>query len=106
MEYKIKVNKDNIYKGILTLFNFTFKLSELEIDLISVMLQNKISTIDTTSREILRKVMNKSKFDINNYIKRLKEKKIILQDDKKLYINPSIITICGINEVTFKFILE
>lgn len=106
MEYRIKVNKDNIYKGILTLFNFTFKLSELELDLISVMLQHKINTIDTTSRELLRKVMNKSKFDINNHIKRLKIKKIILQEDKKLYLNPNIVNVCNIKEVTFKFIEE
>lgn len=106
MEYKIPVTKDNVCNAILTILNFHLKLSEFEIKMISILLQNKISTIDTSARDLLRKVLDKDKFSINNYVKRLVDKNIILKEDKtkKLYIDPTIIKLTNEKEINFKFI--
>ncbi len=108
MEFKIPVTKDNIYRGVLTVLNFQLKLSELELDMLSVMLKNGVTTVDINTRELIRKVMNRDKFSTNNYIKRLKDKKVILQEDtnKRLYVNPSIISLVKNEIITFKFIKD
>ena len=104
--FKIPVNKDNIYYGILTVANFALKLTDIEIQILSILLKEKIETIDVKVRETLRKVMNKDKYIINNYIKRLKEKGMLLQETKpkKLYINPNIKELTKSDVITFKFI--
>lgn len=107
MEFKIPVNKDFIYKAILTVLNFNLKLSDTEMDILNILLRNQIEIIDIKSRELLRKIMNKDKYVINNHIKRMKEKKILLQSEdynKKLYINPSIKSLTQDKDITFKFI--
>lgn len=105
MEYKIPVNKDNVYKAVLTVVNFNLGLSDMEIDILATLLKYRLYLIDTTARDVIRKVLNKSKFSTNNYIKRLKEKNIIVQEEetKKLYLNPGLREIINSNEITFKF---
>ena len=66
---------------------------------------NDSSNIVLTSatRVLLRDKLDKTKFDINNYIKRLKEKKlIIVKEDKSLHINPNIIELMKFKTITFK----
>lgn len=101
---EFKVDRDSFSKAVLTILNFQLKLSELEIEMLSVMLSHNITKIDTSTREMLRKVLNRNKFDINNYIKRLKEKKFILtKEDKSLYINPNISALMNFKTFIFKF---
>lgn len=107
MEYKIPVNKDNIYKAILILINrpFELNLSDLELDILATWLKHKIYVIDTDARDLIRKVLDKGKFNTNNYIKRLKAKNIIIlaEDSKKLYLNPKLASMVNSDTITFKF---
>ena len=105
MEYKIPVTKDNICKAIITVLNFKLGLSPIEVDILSIMLNNKITIVDTHARGIIRTVLDRDKYSTNNYIKRLKDKKIILQDGRKLFINPTIIALCAEKIISFNFIL-
>ena len=100
---EFKVTKDSVSKVILTILNFQLKLSDLEVDMLSVMLSHNITKIDAATRVLLRDKLDKTKFDINNYIKRLKEKKlIIIKEDKSLHINPNIVELMKFKTITFK----
>lgn len=105
MEYKIPVTKENIHKTILTAISFTLGLSELEIDILSTLLKHNLYVVDTKAKEVLIKTLNKSKFQINNYITRLRKKKLVIQasDDKKWYLNPNLKPITESENITFKF---
>lgn len=104
MEYKIKVNKYSIYKAILTLINFNLKLSGMEIDIMATLFKYGFYTINAEARDILRKALDKDQYSINNYIKRLKEKNMIIEDEyKKLHVNPNLKQIVESKEITFKF---
>lgn len=107
MEKRIPVTKDNMYKAILMLANvpFNLNLSNLEIDIVSTWLQYKTYVIDISARDLIRKVLDKDKFNTNNYIRRLKAKGVIVQatDSKKLYLNPNLATIVNTDTITFKF---
>ncbi len=104
MEYKIKVNKYSIYKAILTIANFSLKLSPMEIDILATLFKYGFYTITAEARDILRKALDKDQYSINNYIKRLKEKNMLLEgEDKEIHINPSLKQIVESNEITFKF---
>ena len=103
MKYNIKVTKDNVYKIILNIINFSLKLTPLELDILQIILENNINIIDTNARELIRKVLNKDKFITNNYIIKLKNKNILLADSKKLYLNPGINDIVKSKSITFNF---
>lgn len=104
MEYPIKVNSRQLYKAILTILNFKLNLTNLEIDVVSTLMNYGIVNIDTTSRDIIRKELNISKYSTNNYIIQLKSKSIILSNqDGKLYLNPSMYELVKDKEISFKF---
>lgn len=110
MEYKIPVNKFNIYKSILTLINFKLGLSDMEIDMIATIFKYNFNKIDGEARDILRKALDKDQYSINNYIKRLKVKGVFIENDKKVYLNPNlkvnIDNIVESKEINFKFVTD
>lgn len=65
----------------------------MEMDILACILNHNMEIIDVYSREIIRKELDKDKFNTNNYIVRLRNKKILITKpaDKKLYVNPDII---------------
>jgi len=98
------VNKPDYYKQMLATLYF-FNFTDFELDILSAMLSNNMTIVNIDSREVIRKVLNKDKFIINNYIKRLKTKNVFLEipDTKVLNINPIIINLLRDGEITFKF---
>lgn len=108
MEYKIPVNIKNYHKAILMILNFNLNLSKMELDIVACILNHNMESVDLYSRETIRKELNKDKFIINNYIARLKTKKILIVKpaDKKLYVNPNIIEIAKDRKLTFEFIID
>ena len=97
--------EDQVYKAILTIFNFNMNLTEKEINIVSDMLKHKITTLDTASRKILY-THSKSQYVFNNYIKRLKAKGVLLDNNGVLVLNPVFERITKEREVTFKFVHE
>lgn len=90
MDYSIKVSKDKYYKAALSLMNCFLKLTEFELDLIITMLNHNIKSISKDSRIILRDLLSKDSYTFNNYIKRLKDKKALIEVNEELVINPNI----------------
>jgi len=98
------VNKSEYYKQILATLYF-FKFTEFELDILSAMLDNDMTVVNIDSREVIRKVLNKDKFIINNYIKRLKNRNVFLEipNTKALNINPIIIDLIREGQITYNF---
>ncbi len=109
MEYNIPVNKKDYYKAILMVLNFNLNLSSLELDILCTMLNNNMLEVNIDSREHIRKVLNKDKFMTNNYIKRLRNKGMLLDHpelNRVYYINPIILNIIKDRKVSFEFKLN
>lgn len=108
MEYKIPVNKENLVKAILKVVNFSLKLTDQEIDILAILINNKITVINTNARDLIRKISNKDKYSTNNYIKALKDKNVLLtkSNTKDLYVNPNIETIVKSKSIKFTFDLK
>jgi predicted transcriptional regulator len=90
------------------ILNFNLNLSKLELDILATLLNHNVTIVDTEARDIIRKALNKGKYNINNYISRLRKKKIFITKpvDKNLYINPSLIEIVRDKKVSFEFIIH
>lgn len=107
MEYKLPIKSEGYHKAMLMLLNIplNLKLSNMEIDILSVVLNHNMTTIDAKSRRTIMDELDKDKFNINNYIARLRDKGALITKaaDKNLYVNPSIIEIVKDKKVTFDF---
>ena len=105
MEYNIPVERKDYYKAILMVINFNLNLSNLEMDILSILLNNGLTVVNIDARDLLRKELNKDKFITNNYIKRLRDKGVLLSNDKNkdLNINPNILSIIKDGKISFEF---
>lgn len=107
MEYKVTIDKDNFSKTVLTILNsgLSLNMHELEIDILATLLKNGITTINAKSRTIIRTTLDKDKFTTNNYIKKLKDKHLLVEDSKNkdLHIHPTIVGAVKHREHSFKF---
>lgn len=105
MEHKISIKSNSYVKAMVMLHNFKLKLSPMETDILSCMLNHNMKTIDSYSRETIRLELNKDKFSTNNYIVRLRDKGILITKpaDKALYVNPSMYDLIKDKKVSFEF---
>ncbi len=104
MEENIKISKNNYVKAALNVANCFLKLTPVEIDIISVMLNNGAISITAASRKLLISSLDKSKHVISNNIKRMKHKSILVQDNNKaVVIHPKILSYIKNKEFTVKF---
>lgn len=102
--YKIPVNNYSVYKAILTIINFSLKLSNVEIDILATLFKYGYHTITVEARDILRKALDKDQYTINNYIKRLKDKKMLLEtDNKEIVVNSDLKDVVESRKIVFSF---
>ena len=108
MDYRIPINNKDYHKAILTVLNFNLHLSKQELDIVSTLLNHNVLIVDRQVRDTLRKDLDISKFNTNNYISTLRKKGILVTKpaDKKLYLNSGIIDIVKDKKVSFEFILH
>lgn len=91
MKYNIPVKKEYYFKAILLIFNqLGLNLTDLEISIIESMLSRGISIINKEIRKIVREYLNIDQFTFNNYIKRLKDKGVLIKEKDILRINPQL----------------
>jgi len=105
MEYNINTKKENYHLGILKVVNCFLKMSNFELDIIVKMLDNDIKSITKETRKQIRDLIgDKSIANTNNYIKKLKDKNIlILNSHNELTINNQILKVVEDGELHFKF---
>lgn len=90
MEYKVPVKKEHYYKAILLIFNqLGLNLTDLELDIIAnILTRGKGLTKDL--RRTVREQLDISTHTLNNYIKRLKDKGVLIKEKDILKLNPQL----------------
>lgn len=94
----------NITKTRLKIVNcFINNLTDIELDIISKMIDGKLYRLDRNTRSQLRSSLNMNKYIFNNYIKYLKDKGALKSDkDNVLMINPSLIKLTADDKITIE----
>lgn len=105
MEVNFKETKKGKIEAILNIFNFNLKLSPLEMQIMTVLLEDECTLLDTDSRELIRKTLNKDKYITNNYITGLRKKGVLIikPNTKEIWVEPSLINLVHQDTITFKF---
>jgi len=105
MEFKLKLPIANKNKLMIEMINpIIGNLTSKEIEILVVIIDKHISIIDKDTRTDVRMHLNMDKFNFNNYIKKLKEKKVLQQVDKlTLKVNPNLIHIFKHDSLNISF---
>jgi hypothetical protein len=97
--FKIKVNKDDFYSSYLSVMNGILNLTNKERDVLSWFMEREYfynteainkNVFDKTNRKLAAAQLEVSPHYLNNYIKSLKEKKMIVKGKKGLGLNSSV----------------
>ena len=106
MEYTLKLPISKKTEYIIRMLNPVMgNLTDKEIDILVVIADKQITIIDKDTRTNVRMALDMDKFNFNNYIKKLKEKKILQQVDKlTLKVNPWILHILKHDSVNLSFV--
>lgn len=79
-------------------------LTPKEIKIVVYILDNRLHKLDKDNRTSIRMYLDMDKFNFNNYLSKLKAKKILSSDGKLLILNPKITHILNQNSLTVNFI--
>ena len=104
MKYTIPIKKEHYYKASLLIFNqLGLSLTELELNLLSTLFSQGYFIITREVRSKLRDILNIDQFTLNNYIKRLKDKGVLVKSDDSLQVNQSLQTKLKDKEIHITF---
>ncbi len=107
MELKIPVKKENNIKAKLKLLNcFLNNLTEVELDIIATMINMGYNTLgrESDARADVRKHLKMTKYNFNNYTKRLTDKHILyINQDKVVTLNPKVLELTRDNVISIEF---
>lgn len=78
-------------------------LTDFEIKILSTMIDNDIKTLDTDTRLKVRLLIDTSEYNFNNYIKKLKEKGILIETKYGLGIHPNVLNAVHDRELVIKY---
>lgn len=105
MEYNIPIKEDGLYNAILMIMDPILNLSNQERHTLVQVLKTGYPYITTETREYLREVTGMNSFNLNNNIKRLKDKQILVPVAKRvLAINENILLMVSEPRLTINFV--
>lgn len=99
-------SKENFNKAAIKLVNCFLNMSDYEVNIIVGMLNYNIKSLNTITRAQLVNVLNLKPMSFNNYVKKLKDKGILLPHRKELYVSSSIIKIVEDGEINITIKLD
>ncbi len=93
MNYPIKVSKEQYHASMVRVMNFLFNMTELEMSIIITMLNYKILYLTKESRKVLKGLMKISEQNLNNYIAKMRNKRVFVnaEDNIALKLNMLIV---------------
>jgi ABC-type dipeptide/oligopeptide/nickel transport system permease component len=101
MELKIPVKEGAETKTMLKIVNcFINNLTDVELDIVSAMINKGYTTLSKNNRSELRSSLNMDKYLFNNYVKYLKDKKVLYLNEEVLTLNPNIVRLTSDNQIT------
>lgn len=116
--YRKKINKRELYRYFLVLTNSLLQLTDRELDVLALLMQiqmegrtvlgKPVDILGTDNRRLIMKETRINKNNLSKYIKNMKERGIILNDENGHYINGMFIPDVknGLAEVLFVLELE
>ena len=106
MEFKLNLPITQKTKYLIQMLNpIMGNLTNTEIDILVVIADKQISIIDKDTRTDIRMFLNMDKFNFNNYIKKLKEKKVLIEVNRlSLKVNPNILHILKHDSINISFV--
>lgn len=105
MEYNIPIKEDGLYNAILLIMDPILNLSNQERHTLVQVLKTGYPYVTTETREYLREVTGMNTFNLNNNIKRLKDKQILIPVAKRvLAINENILLMVSEPRLTINFV--
>jgi hypothetical protein len=106
MEFKLNLPSKDKNKIFIKMINpIIGNLTSKEIDILIVIADKQISKLDKDTRTDVRMYLNMDKFNFNNYIKKLKEKKILIPVDRiTLNVNPKLLHILKHDSLNLTFV--
>ena len=103
MEIDIPLKEDRYSRAMLKVMNSFLNLTDYELDIISEMLNHKMDVLDSKNRAKIRSLTGKRVASTNNYIKKLKDKKMLVETESGLQISNKILKPILDREVTVRF---
>lgn len=110
MKLTLQVNKEEFYRKYYQAINGILKLTNKEISILENLSYRKFlgqsdkDLFSSKNRTIISNELGISKFNFNNYIKSMTDRKILTRTNKQLSINPAIYQdITDLLTVDFKF---
>lgn len=91
MEINVPITKEEYYKGYMKVLNSFLNLSKGELNLVIAMLENDITILNTYTRGLLREILNKDEYSLNNIVSSLKKSRTLIKDRQGLMLNPQMI---------------
>ena len=113
MKLQLQVTKEEFYKKYYQAINGVLKLTSKELIILDNLSYRKFlgqsnkELFSSKNRTIISNELGISKFNFNNYIKSMTDRKILIRTNKQLSINPAIYQdITNLQSVDFKFIFN
>lgn len=103
MTKEFTLTKDKYYKAALTIINCFLGLTDYELSIITEMLVNDIKVLNTTTRIVVREKLQTNVASFNNYIKRLKDKKALVETKDGLVISDGIMDALADEKIDITF---
>ena len=103
MKHNIPVSQDKYYETMLHVLSGMVKMTDLEIKILVNMFTNNIKVLNSDSRHKVRIALDKSEFNFNNYIRKMKGKNILINTQHGLSVNPSIVSAIDDKAITINF---
>jgi hypothetical protein len=102
MKHTIPVKEDKYFETMLHVLSGMVKMTDFEIEILVNMFSNEIKVLDSDTRTKIRIDLDKSEFNFNNYIRKMKGKNILVSTKDGLIINPSIVAAIEDKTITIK----
>lgn len=66
-------------------------LTPREVDIVSIIAEKELVSLDKDARTSIRMSLDMDKFNFNNYLSKLKTKKVLVTEGDMLKVNPKIV---------------
>lgn len=107
MEYNIPISKGDYPLALIKGINCFLDLTDFELAIVSNMLKYDMKELTAENRKKLREVLNKGEHTTNNYIKKLKDRKVLVTNaGGRLQLGEGITAPFRDKEIVLKFKLS
>ena len=106
MVKEVTLGTDQYFKGALKIINCFLGLTKPELDMISYMWSNNIVRLTRGNRDFIKENYGRDKFSINNCFSTLRKKGVLVDINKILSINPSVVKVFEDKELVIRLKAE